>query len=548
MARKDKQPKTGKPFDTADEGFDSDVAQDENAFFLLKFEKDPADTSETHAASHVLQSEETSSPKLQDSNEPVSGRHASKDQPVEPFAGQPAELFAEQPAELFPEPPSGQPVKPPSGQPVELIAEPFAKQPVEPFSEQSILQSAEPPAAQSVELPVVLSAEPSAVPSVELPVEKPAEQSTEKPAAQTTARHVAVKTGEQQSTAQGKESASERGAWWTEEPDTESGSNDSIPVPRGFEPIPEEKLTEAKRTRHHLLVVIIILIVVLVGGLAAGTYYYFNYVQAGAQTTQDPTAIDQAGTVIDDRGVIATVEMPNLAQMFGQTPDQILAVLGSDYAITNTDTNAIDQTAPDTTTDTTGTTDTSTTATTDENTATSNGTTTDTTTDTTATGSTAADSVATQVVTISYMPTTGDSTSMLRQTQKIYLTLNGSGVTIGVYFVSSMDILDFPSSTFADLVATNDSFVKSLTAAGVMVSPDTEYTVPSPEDFTVYVDPAAEAKKLRKETTTWKGNLVSDVAPTSFEITYTFDYGASGVDVSSGTTYPSQRMLYIQLS
>jgi hypothetical protein len=73
------------------------------------------------------------------------------------------------------------------------------------------------------------------------------------------------------------------------------------------------------------------------------------------------------------------------------------------------------------------------------------------------------------------------------------------------------------------------------------------YIVPSQVDFTEYVDPDASVVKIRKETTSWSGTLVSEVAPTNFEITYTFDYGASGVEDKPGK-HPTQRTLYIKLS
>ncbi len=96
-------------------------------------------------------------------------------------------------------------------------------------------------------------------------------------------------------------------------------------------------------------------------------------------------------------------------------------------------------------------------------------------------------------------------------------------------------------------MATNGSFVESLAAAGTQVAPDIVYTVPDRVEYTEYVDAEASAKKIKKESVTWSGSLLSETMPASFEITYTYDFGAGGVEETSDR-YPLQRMLYIKLS
>ena len=287
-----------------------------------------------------------------------------------------------------------------------------------------------------------------------------------------------------------------------------------VPLPPGFEPIPKEKLMKAKKTRRLLIFVMVLLLLLLFGGIAFSLYYYISFLQPQANFVQDPLVIENDENVLEDRGETETIDMPDLAQMFARTPDEIVALLGDDYLITayteaqaSSDTNAnsdSDQ-ADDT------------------------------------------EHVIVQIVTISYSPEGMDSSMALRQNQKIYLSLGEDGTTLEVYFVSSMDILDFPLTNFANLVSSSDSFEQTLAWAGVTIVADTPYTAPTSEEFIEYVDASAQHKKIKKETTSWSGDLVSDTAPTSFEITYTFDYGASGVE-DIPDRYPMQRVLYLKLS
>ncbi|MCL2529154.1 MAG: hypothetical protein FWE41_02320 [Coriobacteriia bacterium] len=277
---------------------------------------------------------------------------------------------------------------------------------------------------------------------------------------------------------------------------------------RNFKPISKAKLKKARRTRRALITAIILLLIVLVGGTAAGVYYYLNFIQTEPVHTYDPGGIANEGDAFDDRGVVEAMEVPNLTQMFGRTADEVLTLLGADYSITKVDASVGGD--PD-----------------DED--------------------SQASSATKQIITISYTPQEQADVSSLRLTQKIYLSLGEQGTVIEVYFVSSMDLLDFPFTSFADLVATNESFVRVLTQAGVLIMPDITYTAPSSAEYTEFVDKDANFLKIKKETTTWAGSLVSEVAPKDFEITFTFDYGASGVE-DSPDKLPLQRTVYLKLS
>jgi hypothetical protein len=289
------------------------------------------------------------------------------------------------------------------------------------------------------------------------------------------------------------------------------------PLPPHLQPIPEEKLARARRGRRILITALILLVLVLLGTVAAGAYFYLTLERPSASINV-PAASIAIDDRVDDRGTGATIEMPNLRQMFGQTPEEVAARLGPEYVITNTDVSAASgSTSGDAATDTSGTD-----------------------TDATQANATAA------VVTISYTPTEQQGTVGTAQVQNIYLSLDQTGVTREVYLVSSMNLLDYPISSFAQLVASRSSFVATLASAGIAVSSDLPYTAPSAEDYTEYVDAEASVKKVRKETASMSGSLTSDQPPTSFEVTYTYDYGASGVEATPDRQ-PSQRMIYLNL-
>ena len=303
----------------------------------------------------------------------------------------------------------------------------------------------------------------------------------------------------------------------TREPPEEEFDINEKHTPAVFEPIPPEKLARAKRIKRMLIAVIVLLVLVLVGAAGTFVYFYLTFPEPVTTTIQDVSVIESDDDLYQDRGGTETTEMPNLVQMIGRTPEQVVAALGPEYVITKSDVITEPETPEE--------------AGANE-------------------GENAENAenapVVTQVVTISYTPEEQTSTVGAIQVQNIYLSLDENGIAVEVYFVSSMNLLDFPISSFADLVATPESFLDTLNLAGAFVAPEFHYTAPAKEEYTEYVDPDASVKRIRKESVTMKGALASAQPPTYFEITYTFDYGASGVE-DTPSRQPAQRMLYIKL-
>jgi hypothetical protein len=276
-----------------------------------------------------------------------------------------------------------------------------------------------------------------------------------------------------------------------------------MPLPPHFEPIPEAKIKKAKRTRIVLMVIIALLVLALAGMGAVAAYVYINQESNAKTIESDDVKIDTAvdDSKVQDKGTVQATESPNLVAMFGKTGDEVEALLGSDYALTKTE-EVEEQDNPE----------------------------------------------IKQLVTFSYSPPDKQSSATVgtTQTQNIYLSLNEQGQTIEVYFVSSIDLLGYPISTFSELTATKDTITKAVSAAGATVASDFAYTAPKQEQYIVYVDPDAKTKKVKKETATFNGNLQSEIAPTTFSLTLTYDYGASGV-ADTPDKKPTQRTLYLTL-
>ena len=302
-----------------------------------------------------------------------------------------------------------------------------------------------------------------------------------------------------------------------EEPSQEQEEESSASA--HFGSIPAEKLARAKSVRRTLIVAIAVLLLILLGVGAVSAYYFFSSADGTAGIEQPNVVIESDGGETQDRGITESIGMPNLAKMMGRSPEEVVAILGSDYSISKVDTVA------------------------EEN---PEGTEEEPVDDPDADPESEASATAAKIATISYTPKQQTSSVGSTQVQNIYLTLDESDKTIEVYFVSSMNLLDFRILSFADLVATKATFVDTLIFAGLNVETSIGYTAPTVEEYTEYVDEEASIKKVKKETMTWEGSLISAQPPTSFEITFTYDFGASGAE-DVPDKQPTQRMLYIKL-
>jgi hypothetical protein len=275
------------------------------------------------------------------------------------------------------------------------------------------------------------------------------------------------------------------------------------PLPPHFEPIPAEKLKRAKRTKIVLIVIIILLILALAGMGATAVYVFINQ-ESNSKTIENPVldiAVKDQETRVQDKGTLQATEAPNLVQMFGKTSAEVQTLLGPNYTLVKTE----PLTEPE-------------------------------------------NPAIVQLTTFAYSPSEKPTSAGVGSSlaQNIYLSLNAEGQTIEVYFVSSIDLLGYPISTFAELTGNKSPLENAILAAGAVVSPDFVYQAPVAQQFAQYVDTEATNKRVKKETFSFTGALQSEAAPTSFTLTFTYDYGAAGV-ADTPDKKPTQRTLYLTL-
>ncbi|MDR3136509.1 MAG: hypothetical protein LBU07_03720 [Coriobacteriales bacterium] len=282
-------------------------------------------------------------------------------------------------------------------------------------------------------------------------------------------------------------------------------------VPNRFADIPPEKLRRSKRVKRILIAIIIVLILALLAIAALAAYVFItqqqsiNTIQLQDILTDNQNASDR----LQDTGTTEEKPMPPLAPMFGTTTDEVLSQLGSDYRLVKTEEIA-DEELPQ----------------------------------------------ARQLATLTYVQDTKSSVGNV-QAQSIYLSLNEVGEVIEVYFVSSLDLLGYPMSSFANLISNKTVVDQLLQSAGVAASADFQFIAPEHDQYTKYVDPLASNKRLTEESAKFSGLLAAkdtdataeetaESAPTQFVLTLTYDYGAAGV-ADTPDRHPTQRMVYLRL-
>jgi hypothetical protein len=283
------------------------------------------------------------------------------------------------------------------------------------------------------------------------------------------------------------------------------------------EAIAPERIRHAKRTRA-LLISILLILLLAFGGLIYLGYSMVTAEKQGSSSlaVNTPARLDEE--VIDDNlsdGSLQQITtIPNLRQLFGLGIEQVSQRLSSDFVLTKSE-DTEDATNPDIRT----------------------------------------------LVTYSYAPSSGSSTSAgtaapasgsaapnaASRVENLYLSLNTEGKVIEVYYVASLDLLGYDDVDFAALIDSSQSVTDVLRQAGIAPASDWKFTAPKPDAYTQYVDPAATVKKVKKLTATFYAATNStEAAPRNWNLTFTYDYGASGV-VLDESTMPTQRMLYLKL-
>ncbi len=281
-----------------------------------------------------------------------------------------------------------------------------------------------------------------------------------------------------------------------------------------IEPNTETSNREAKARRTKLtLIVIIVLLIMAVIALGYVAFSFLAFDGDGqvvvVQPVEDIESSQLKNTEVPESARIQTTTIPDLVSCFGLTINEASNRLGIDYQLTKTEEVKDDE-----------------------------------------------DTAVKQLATFTYAPlatTNGKSagtdqllgTKIKAQILNIYASLDEEERIIEIYYVGSMDLLGYPTSDFATLVGTLETFTGILREAGVEVD-DFSYSAPAISDYTTYVDPGAEKKVIQKESHVVTGASTSEVAPKSWSITITYDYG-TGAALDNVPQSDISRTIHLQL-
>jgi len=271
------------------------------------------------------------------------------------------------------------------------------------------------------------------------------------------------------------------------------------------EEISPERQAKAKRTKWTLIIVIVLLLAAL-GGLVFLGYKLLLEPGTPAATTLTPSPNIVNPTVEDNKALnapqITTAVIPGLTSLFGCTIEEVQAYLGSVFQLVKTEASE-EPDNPD----------------------------------------------VKQLATINYNPRTSASTSTgatdhALAVENIYASLDAQGKVIALYYVCSMDLLGYPTSSFETLVASQGTMQGILMAAGVSPA-DFNYIAPTASQYTQYDNPDAANRIIKKESFTFSGTSATAGAPSTWKLTLTYDYGTGTSDVAG--RQPLERMIYLNL-
>ena len=262
---------------------------------------------------------------------------------------------------------------------------------------------------------------------------------------------------------------------------------------------------KSKRTK----IILVFFIVILVAAISGLVYLGYTLMPHGQVNGLLNTGLNGIQNDFDDpvndtldmaRAPFKTTSIPNLASLFGLSVTEAQLILGDDYVLTKSE-EATDEENPD----------------------------------------------VQGLVVFTYQPDeSSQSLAVNFAAPNIYLSLDWSEAVIEVYFVSSFEALRYSSATFVSFVRTQDMLYNALRLAGVTPDSSYQYRTPDASEYTVFVDPYADVKKIKKEEFSFSGELYSEVQPTTWLVKLTYDYGVSGVTQGSNVT-PNQRTIVISL-
>ena len=279
---------------------------------------------------------------------------------------------------------------------------------------------------------------------------------------------------------------------------------DPAAVSAPFAPVSPERIKKSRRAKVILIIINALLFCACVG-LA-----YFGYMMVSENLSSLSRPLDMSGIrsesifygcEISDKPAFVSTVIPNLTSLFGFDTEQALAYLGESYAITKIDTVS-DVDNPD----------------------------------------------VKQLVVLAYQPDNLAAVSIqLIALPHVYLSLDSDEKVIQIYYQSSLEALGYPSSSFATLTATQNTVYDALEIAGVTPAADYVYPQLTADDYTIFIDPEAAEKRIKKEEYTFEGQVSINETLRTWQLRLSYDYGSLGILQGSGIK-PSQRLISISLS
>jgi len=273
-----------------------------------------------------------------------------------------------------------------------------------------------------------------------------------------------------------------------------------------LEATPQKRAKKGRGAKLALILLILLLIAAL-GGLA-----YLGYTLLLKHDSTQTNPIDTSGTSmgapITDTAAppapvlpeFSTTDIPQLTALFGNTTKKVQSQLGKKYVLTKTD-DASDENNP------------------------------------------AIKKLAVFVYNPANQP---DLTDYGITPPSVYVSLDGKDKVVAVHYTSSFEMLDYPDANFSTLIASQDTVLNALKAAGVTPTEEFKYPSLTPNDYDVLVDPDAELKRIAKREYQFSGNVEGEGSPKTWLLKLLYDYGAGGIPPDARID-PNQRTISITL-
>ncbi|MDR2714315.1 MAG: hypothetical protein LBB42_02155 [Coriobacteriales bacterium] len=273
-----------------------------------------------------------------------------------------------------------------------------------------------------------------------------------------------------------------------------------------LEATPQKRAKKGRGAKLALILLILLLIAAL-GGLA---YLGYTLLLKHDSTQVNPidTSTTSMGVPITDTAAppapvlpeFSTTDIPQLTALFGNTTKKVQSQLGKKYVLTKTD-DASDENNP---------------------------------------------AIKKLAVFVYNPPNQPDLTEYGITPPSVYVSLDEKDKVVAVHYTSSFEMLDYPNANFSTLIASQDTVLNALKAAGV--TPNEKFSYPSltPNDYDVYIDPDAELKKIAKREYQFSGTVDGEDLPKTWLLKLLYDYGTSGI-APDAKIDPNQRTISITL-